>query len=126
MLWYLVFCGFAINYMLRINLNLTIVAMVIPRPKLATNSQCDIENLRLYNKTDDSNNTLETTISATSHSERDTIVRIFLYFFCIIIIVIVISSFSDDYYIFQNSSFNIFMFIYLNKLLWCRIIFGLA
>ncbi|XP_012173723.2 sialin [Bombus terrestris] len=72
-LWYLVFCGFAINYMLRINLNLTIVAMVIPRPKLATNSQCDIENLRLYNKTGDSNNTLETTISTTSHSEQDII-----------------------------------------------------
>ncbi|XP_006620602.1 sialin isoform X2 [Apis dorsata] len=29
-LWYLVFCGFAINYMLRLNLHLTIVSMVIP------------------------------------------------------------------------------------------------
>lgn len=32
-LWYLVFTGFAINYMIRINLNIAIVSMVKPRPK---------------------------------------------------------------------------------------------
>lgn len=42
-LWYLVFCGFAINYVLRINLNLTIVAMVLPRPKAAIAAQCENE-----------------------------------------------------------------------------------
>ncbi|XP_054016268.1 sialin [Hylaeus anthracinus] len=43
-LWYLVFCGFAINYMLRINLNLTIVAMVMPRAKgAAATAQCNPE-----------------------------------------------------------------------------------
>lgn len=54
-LWYLVFCGFAVNYMLRINLNLTIVAMVMPRAKVSTSSQCT-ENLQLYNRTYDSYN----------------------------------------------------------------------
>lgn len=43
-LWYLVFCGFAVNYVLRINLNLTIVAMVLPYPKPAAIVQCNIEN----------------------------------------------------------------------------------
>ncbi|KAB0792343.1 hypothetical protein PPYR_14302 [Photinus pyralis] len=31
-LWYLVFTGFAINYMIRINLNIALVAMVKPKP----------------------------------------------------------------------------------------------
>ncbi|XP_014298536.2 sialin isoform X1 [Microplitis demolitor] len=39
-LWILVFCGFAINYMLRINMNLAIVAMIIPRTKAAAVAQC--------------------------------------------------------------------------------------
>ncbi|XP_044581594.1 sialin-like isoform X1 [Cotesia glomerata] len=39
-LWILVFCGFAINYMLRINMNLAIVAMIIPRAKAAAVAQC--------------------------------------------------------------------------------------
>ncbi|XP_077281828.1 na[+]-dependent inorganic phosphate cotransporter isoform X1 [Temnothorax americanus] len=43
-LWLLVLCGFAINYMLRLNLNLTIVAMVIPYPKPAAVAQCTEEN----------------------------------------------------------------------------------
>ncbi|KZC12315.1 Vesicular glutamate transporter 2, partial [Dufourea novaeangliae] len=43
-LWYLVFCGFAINYMLRINLNLTIVAMVLPHAKHAAAAQCNSDN----------------------------------------------------------------------------------
>ncbi|KAK2585123.1 hypothetical protein KPH14_008633 [Odynerus spinipes] len=42
-LWFLVFFGFAINYMLRINLNLTIVAMVMPRPQAAASVQCEVE-----------------------------------------------------------------------------------
>ncbi|XP_078046734.1 sialin-like [Augochlora pura] len=56
-LWYLVFCGFAINYMLRINLNLTIVAMVIPHSNTAT-AQCELDTTNttsnkaiLYNDT---------------------------------------------------------------------------
>ncbi|XP_076636872.1 sialin-like isoform X1 [Colletes latitarsis] len=51
-LWYVVFCGFAINYMLRINLNLTIVAMVMPYPRAAAAAQCNHESV---NKTLDSN-----------------------------------------------------------------------
>ncbi|XP_043491303.1 vesicular glutamate transporter 1 isoform X1 [Polistes fuscatus] len=43
-LWYFVFCGFAINYMLRINLNLTIVAMVVPRPQAALSVECEVDN----------------------------------------------------------------------------------
>ncbi|XP_011881463.1 PREDICTED: sialin isoform X2 [Vollenhovia emeryi] len=42
-LWLLVLFGFAINYMLRLNLNLTIVAMVIPYPKPAAIAQCNVE-----------------------------------------------------------------------------------
>lgn len=42
-LWLLVLCGFAINYMLRLNLNLTIVAMVIPHSKPAAIAQCNME-----------------------------------------------------------------------------------
>ncbi|EFN88313.1 sialin [Harpegnathos saltator] len=43
-LWYMVFCGFAVNYVLRINLNLTIVAMVLPYPKPAAIVQCNLED----------------------------------------------------------------------------------
>ncbi|XP_076752859.1 sialin-like [Xylocopa sonorina] len=52
-LWYLVFCGFAINYMLRINLNLTIVAMVVPRTKAVAVAQCanDMPDMRYDNST---------------------------------------------------------------------------
>lgn len=39
-LWIMVFFGFAINYMLRINLNMAIVAMIIPRTKAAAVAQC--------------------------------------------------------------------------------------
>ncbi|XP_046752732.1 sialin [Diprion similis] len=39
-LWYLSFCGFAIDYILRINLSLTIVAMVAPRPEFVVTAQC--------------------------------------------------------------------------------------
>ncbi|XP_066581859.1 sialin [Prorops nasuta] len=41
-LWCLVFCGFAVNYMLRINLNLTIVAMVMTRSKPTTTLQYEV------------------------------------------------------------------------------------
>ncbi|XP_024938191.1 putative inorganic phosphate cotransporter isoform X2 [Cephus cinctus] len=40
----MVFCGFAINYMLRINLNIAIVAMVVPRPHPAIAVQCAVED----------------------------------------------------------------------------------
>ncbi|XP_072755550.1 putative inorganic phosphate cotransporter [Anoplolepis gracilipes] len=57
-LWFLVFCGFAINYMLRLNLNLTIVAMVIPYSKPAAVVQCNPENSTLIwtNETSQNNN----------------------------------------------------------------------
>lgn len=57
-LWLLVFCGFAINYMLRLNLNLTIVAMVLPYSKPAAVTQCNVENSTLFstNETSQNNN----------------------------------------------------------------------
>lgn len=41
-LWYLVFFGFAVNYMLRINLNIAIVSMIKVRPdnSRALTSEC--------------------------------------------------------------------------------------
>lgn len=40
-LWYLVFCGFAVNYMIRINLNIAIVEMVKTRiNKVSVNNEC--------------------------------------------------------------------------------------
>lgn len=41
-LWILVFSGFAVNYMVRINLNIAIVSMVKQRPKnnLTLSSEC--------------------------------------------------------------------------------------
>ncbi|XP_034186389.2 sialin-like [Osmia lignaria lignaria] len=60
-LWYLVFFGFAANYMMRINLNLTIVAMVLPRPKTTIIAQCNSESIQLlHNKTHDINSTFTT------------------------------------------------------------------
>ncbi|XP_044013373.1 sialin [Aphidius gifuensis] len=49
-LWYLVFSGSAINYMLKINLNLVIVAMVVPRTnKLSsTAAQCTVDKPSLF------------------------------------------------------------------------------
>ena len=44
-LWVLVFCGFGVNYMLRNNLNLAIVAMVPPRERSAAASECVQEHL---------------------------------------------------------------------------------
>ncbi|XP_076222681.1 sialin-like [Nomia melanderi] len=63
-LWYLVFCGFAINYMLRINLNLTIVAMVLPHPKNVSTSQCELETIQpAFNATRDYNGTFQDVFS---------------------------------------------------------------
>ncbi|XP_019772895.1 sialin [Dendroctonus ponderosae] len=41
-LWYLVFVGFAVNYMIRINLNIAIVAMIQAKPKdnISLTSEC--------------------------------------------------------------------------------------
>ena len=72
-LWCLVFCGFAINYMLRINLNLTIVAMVMPRPKSAATSQCNITiPPTFYNKTYNSNDTVAVTPTLAGIAENVT------------------------------------------------------
>ncbi|XP_076386630.1 na[+]-dependent inorganic phosphate cotransporter isoform X1 [Megachile rotundata] len=68
-LWYLVFCGFAANYMMRINLNLAIVAMVIPRPKIAITAQCNPE-LTLNNQSYNINGTFTTTPSSVSISDN--------------------------------------------------------
>ncbi|XP_048512637.1 sialin [Athalia rosae] len=46
-LWCLVFCGFGINYMLRINLSIAIVAMVVPRPKVAQEAECAVRDKNL-------------------------------------------------------------------------------
>ncbi|XP_051154856.1 sialin [Leptopilina boulardi] len=64
-LWILVFCGFAMNYMLRINLNLAIVAMVVPHSHAAAAIKCGFP--LEYNETQISQ-TL-TTITTTQSSE---------------------------------------------------------
>lgn len=43
-LWHMVFWGFAVNYVLKINLNLAIVAMVLPYLKDTVIAQCNSEN----------------------------------------------------------------------------------
>lgn len=45
-LWYLVFTGFAVNYMIRINLNIAIVAMVKAKPKSTESINSGSECLR--------------------------------------------------------------------------------
>nr|XP_023015178.1 sialin [Leptinotarsa decemlineata] len=52
-LWYLTFTGFAINYMMRLNLNIAIVSMVQPKPKnnISLTSECIIESDSLNNGT---------------------------------------------------------------------------
>ncbi|XP_072398707.1 sialin-like isoform X1 [Diabrotica undecimpunctata] len=64
-LWYLVFGGFAVNYMVRLNLNIAIVSMVRPKPKdnVSLTSECvvvnpvpsDIRNISFLNFTDNVN-----------------------------------------------------------------------
>lgn len=46
-LWYVTFCGFAVNYMVRINMNIAIVAMVQPRNSRPgqLQSECFVQNL---------------------------------------------------------------------------------
>ncbi|XP_050301012.1 sialin [Anthonomus grandis grandis] len=52
-LWYLVFFGFAVNYMIRINLNIAIVAMVQAKPKnnVSLTSECLMKNQLAINMT---------------------------------------------------------------------------
>ncbi|XP_029166244.1 putative inorganic phosphate cotransporter [Nylanderia fulva] len=72
-LWVLVFIGFAMNYMVRLNLNLTIVAMVVPYPKPAAAIQCNVENNTLLwiNETSENNN-VSSSFSITTSSENVT------------------------------------------------------
>ncbi|XP_020280046.1 sialin [Pseudomyrmex gracilis] len=73
-LWCLAFCGFAINYMLRLNLNITIVAMVIPQQKPAAIAQCNVENSTssgINNKTLRDNVTSPLTISSHNVTYED-------------------------------------------------------
>lgn len=37
-MWYLVFTGMAVNYMIRINLNIALVSMVLPKSKTGPKS----------------------------------------------------------------------------------------
>lgn len=48
-LWYLVFFGFAVNYMIRINLNIAIVAMIQPKPSsnVSLTSECLARDLEV-------------------------------------------------------------------------------
>lgn len=39
-LWYVAFCGFGIDYILRLNFSLAIVAMVLPKPELIALAEC--------------------------------------------------------------------------------------
>ncbi|XP_072398715.1 vesicular glutamate transporter 1-like isoform X3 [Diabrotica undecimpunctata] len=45
-LWYIVFAGFAVNYMVRMNLNIAIVSMVLPKPEdnISLTSECITRN----------------------------------------------------------------------------------
>ncbi|XP_050466531.1 putative inorganic phosphate cotransporter isoform X2 [Cataglyphis hispanica] len=71
-LWLLVFCGFAINYMLRLNLNLTIVAMVLPYSKPAAAVQCNIENnTLLWTNETSQNNNVSSSFSITKPSSKN-------------------------------------------------------
>ncbi|XP_033226264.1 sialin isoform X2 [Belonocnema kinseyi] len=63
-LWILVFCGFGMNYMLRINLNLAIVAMVVPRLQSAASLQCGTQK-------NISHTTIFTTTIAPSQNVKD-------------------------------------------------------
>ncbi|XP_019867704.1 sialin [Aethina tumida] len=48
-LWYLVFTGFAVNYMIRINLNIALVSMISARPKdnITITSECLVDTLSI-------------------------------------------------------------------------------
>lgn len=48
--------------MLRINLNLTIVTMVVPRPKIASSIQCEEENVVSLWKNTTFNESIDTSI----------------------------------------------------------------
>lgn len=56
-LWYLVFFGFAVNYMIRINLNIAIVAMIQPKPSsnVSLTSECLVVVPSPHNETGGSN-----------------------------------------------------------------------
>ncbi|CAH1999139.1 unnamed protein product [Acanthoscelides obtectus] len=62
-LWYLVFTGFAVNYLIRINLNIALVSMVLPRPKtnVSFTSECFIQNLTIRNISEDNTKLLNST-----------------------------------------------------------------
>ena len=54
-LWCLVFCGFAVNYMIRINLNIAIVEMVKPKPfdkTIHVRSECIVYNTTNSSRSD--------------------------------------------------------------------------
>lgn len=46
-LWYMVFLGFAVDYMIRININITIVDMIIPDEPSIRNDTSSVEKQRI-------------------------------------------------------------------------------
>ncbi|CAH0546865.1 unnamed protein product [Brassicogethes aeneus] len=62
-LWYLVFFGFAVNYMVRMNLNIAIVSMIKARPKnnVTISSECLVNKLNGTLMTAQNNNLLNHT-----------------------------------------------------------------
>ncbi|KAG5895829.1 hypothetical protein JTB14_038260 [Gonioctena quinquepunctata] len=72
-LWYVAFAGFAVNYMIRLNLNIAIVSMVQPKAKdnISLISECIIEsqiekNLPLNSIINNSSEILNATLPSTS------------------------------------------------------------
>lgn len=85
-LWYLVFIGFAVNYMIRINLNITIVEMIAKKPLLAVSTTAQTPLLTNFTqstlvKSNNNTNSIYANISSNSvaaiasnhsHSHKDT------------------------------------------------------
>lgn len=70
-LWYLSFIGFAMNYMIRINVNIAIVDMIAPefKGKSATSSECFVfdNSTMLPNET---TTTTTTTVASIDHNTK--------------------------------------------------------
>lgn len=56
-LWYIVFAGFAVNYMVRINMNIAMVSMVnwkfLKNPNKTSQSQCEKVDVRINSSIED-------------------------------------------------------------------------
>ncbi|XP_018572111.1 sialin [Anoplophora glabripennis] len=76
-LWYLVFTGFAVNYMIRINLNIAIVSMIAQRPKnnISLTGKSTAEQLYLENGTLTSNVYIVNSTNASFNGTMNVITR---------------------------------------------------